>query len=149
MSRLFNAEPGVYPGHEYHELSEAEIMETRDLLEEQGSGVDCSIIDDIIASRARQAVRYYARRIVDRGAAEGPKPAPAALREYPTLHSGHFSNMIGEVLEDFGWYRDERVTGARLYISRMTVRDGAPCDRCLEVEFRTKGAWKCVCPENL
>ena len=148
MGRLFNAEPSVYPDHESHRLGDQELADMRDKLEDEGEEVNSRIADEILRSRARQAVRFYARRIVDREYAGRPESAKPSLQAFPTWHSGHFSNVIGEVLEEFGEYNGALVTGARLMISRMTRADGAPCDRCIEVEFRMGGNWVMVCPSG-
>lgn len=48
----------------------------------------------------------------------------AQAMELETIHSGHFDNLV---------YEDERF---RVWRSRMTVADGAPCDNMLTLEHK-------------
>lgn len=148
LSRLFDAEPGVYTDNELHELDEQDLVDMRDKLEDEGDMVGCNTADEILKSRARQATRFYARRIIGRGHAMEPATADERLQAYPTRHSGHCSNQLGEILEELGEFDDMPVTGARLLVSRMTRADGALCDRAVEVLFRMGGNWVLVSPRG-
>jgi hypothetical protein len=56
----------------------------------------------------------------------------AELNDMPTLHSGHFDNLKDETVD------------TRVWLSRMTVSDGAPYDDQVTVEKLAAGVWTIV-----
>lgn len=52
------------------------------------------------------------------------------LPNQPTLHSGHFDNLK---------YEDEKF---RIWLSRMTIADGAPYNNEVTVEGLKQGRWE-------
>lgn len=64
----------------------------------------------------------------------------AELQAMPTLHSGHFDNLK---VDQYVGTRPE----LRVWLSRMTVEDGAPCNNEVTVEVYTmtrKDGWNWV-----
>ena len=55
---------------------------------------------------------------------------PNEYREMPSIHSGHFDNLVHETSD------------TRVWVSRMTIGDGAPENEQVTIEHLIGGRWQ-------
>ena len=142
--------PDAWPGHPLHDETCAFLAEiTRN--PEEVDETTLQAARDILWARSTEAARMHAEFLIYYDATyDLILPATSATEEdqsLPVLYRDHFSNLVGECRQDFGKYRGRPATGARLWVSRMTVADGARCDNQRELELLLEGSWVLVLPD--